>query len=236
MVKASRSRSRSERRREAGSLSDLVYERVRSAVVQGEIRPNQRLVEAELAHQLEVSRTPVREGLQRLANDGLVTGGRDGWQVREHTATEIREIYETRAAVEGYASRLAAERASDEALEELSRIHARAGTGTEITRAQLVEINNNFHDGIVRACGNGRLIDLIQRNREFYFNYRIAELFTDDEVAASVRGHAVILECLLERDGPGAEEFTRRHILESVPIILSRLRPPEGPRTLRASP
>ena len=236
MVKGNRSGFGSDRRREEGPLSDFVYERLRTGIIQGEIRPNQRLVEAEVARQLRVSRTPVREGLQRLANEGLVTGGRDGWQVQEHTAGEIREIYETRAALEGYASRLAAERASEENLEELSRIHARAGTGTEITRAQLVELNSEFHDAIVQTCANERLINVIQRNREFYFNYRVAELFTDEEVESSVRGHGMILGRLLERDVAGAEELTRQHILESVPIILSRLRPPQGPPNLSREP
>jgi DNA-binding GntR family transcriptional regulator len=237
VVRARRFGSSSQPRGDA-SLSDRVYELLRAAIIQGEIRPNQRLVEAELARQLNVSRTPVREGLQHLARDGLVMGGRDGWLVREHTAAEIQEIYETRVALEGFASWLAAGRATDEMLETIARIHRGTGKGSDISRAQLVEVNNEFHNAIVRASANQRLIDLIQRNREFYFNYGIAELFTDEEVAASVRGHEAILEALLDRDSTAAEDMTRQHILESVPIILSRLRlPPErAARGLAASP
>src|ERR1051326_9590051 len=93
------------------SPPDGLYERLRHSIVSGELRPSQRVLELELAAQLEVSRTPVREALQRLAGDGLVLSHRRGWIVREHTALEIKEIYECRMALEGYAARLAARRA-----------------------------------------------------------------------------------------------------------------------------
>jgi DNA-binding GntR family transcriptional regulator len=97
-----------------------------------------------------------------------------------------------------------------------------------ISREELVRVNNSFHDAIARGSGNRRLIDLIQHNREFYFNYRIAELYNDEEVHASVKGHEAIMGALWDHDGDRAEEITRRHILEGLPIILSRLRLPDG--------
>src|SRR2546430_2516572 len=99
--------------RRGASRSDGVYVQLRRAIVQGQLRPKQRLVEAELAETLEVSRTPIREALQRLALDGLVSRHRRGWVVREHEADEIKDIYACRAALEGYAARLAAVAASD---------------------------------------------------------------------------------------------------------------------------
>lgn len=216
-------------RRGGALLADRVYERLRTAILRGEIRPNQRLIEAELARQLEVSRTPVRESLQRLQRDGLVDGGREGWVVREHTAAEIREIYETRAALEGYATRLAAERGPDELLAEVVRIHGGGPRPSEVPREEIVAYNMAFHEAVFRASGNERLIRLIQLNREFYFNYRIATLYTDEELEASIRGHQAILDAVLRRDGDRAEALAREHILESLPIILSRLRlPPQG--------
>ena len=91
-----------------GSRSDALYAQLQRAIVQGQLRPNQRLIEAELAETLDVSRTPVREALQRLAFDGLVSRHRRGWVVREHGVDEIKDIYACRAALEGYAARLAA--------------------------------------------------------------------------------------------------------------------------------
>ncbi len=81
-----------------------MYQRLRSAIVRGDLRPNERLVEADLAVWLEVSRTPVRECLQRLAAQRLVANRRRGWVVLEHSIEDIREIYGVRAALEGYAA------------------------------------------------------------------------------------------------------------------------------------
>src|SRR3954462_6517675 len=138
----------------AANLTETVYEHLRSEIVRGQLRPNERLVEAELAERLQVSRTPVREGLQRLAADGLVISRRRGWVVYEHTIDQIRDIYETRMALEGYATRLAAERATPQQVLALDAI-PRASAGTlPAPREHLVGVNARFHDAIVDASGN----------------------------------------------------------------------------------
>ena len=97
----------------ATSLTSDAYHRLRTEIIQGKIRPNERLIAADLAERLAISRTPVREALQLLASEGLVVGVKRGYVVRDHTAAEIRQIYEVRAALEGMAARLVAERAND---------------------------------------------------------------------------------------------------------------------------
>jgi DNA-binding GntR family transcriptional regulator len=198
-------------------LGEAVYDRIRDAIVAGRFRPNQRLVETEIAEEMEISRTPVRESLQRLASEGLVRGGRHGWVVHEHTLDEIREIYETRSALEGYAARLAAERLSDEDVERIAAIHDEADPA--MSREELVEVNARFHDAILDGCGNRRLLDLIARNREFYFNRRLALNYTGGHVHESLTGHERILDALRRRDGDAAEEQTRQHILDALQVI-----------------
>src|SRR6266513_835967 len=80
------------------STSDDVFERLRLAIVTGEIRPNTPLIEVDLAEALGVSRTPIRESLQRLAADELIVQRKRGWAVREYSPQEIQEAYEVRAA------------------------------------------------------------------------------------------------------------------------------------------
>lgn len=209
----------------ARSLTDDVYERLRTAITRGEIRPNERLVEAELAERLAVSRTPVREGLQRLAAEGLVVSRRREWVAREHTPEEIREIYETRAALEGFASRLAAVRATQEQLQRIVSIHRDAEHDpARSPRERLVELNEAFHDAVALAAGNSRLLEQIRRNRQYYFNYRIARLYTDAEAAASIEGHDRLVRALLARDADAAEQATREHILEALDVTLTKLR------------
>jgi DNA-binding GntR family transcriptional regulator len=209
------------------SLATCVYEHLRSGIVQGRIRPNTRLVETALAAELNISRTPVREGLNRLAAGGYVVSGRGGWEVREHTAREIQEIYESRAALEGYASRLAALRSTEAELNAIAGTHGAEGTRLlRIPREELIVVNEAFHNAIVAASGNKRLIEMISHNRDFHFNYRLADLYRDDEIETTVVQHEAIMSALRDRDGSRAEVVTRQHILYSVPIVLSRLRPP----------
>lgn len=213
--------------RAAVSRAAWVYELLRSRIVEGRLRPNTRLIETTLAKELEISRTPVREGLHRLAAAGYVTGGRGGWVVREHTAREIQEIFETRAALEGYASRLAAVRATGEELEAIAQTHGAEGPRLlRISREELVVVNELFHRAIMAASQNHRLIETIGHNRDFHFSYRIADLYSKEEIENSIAQHEAIMEALWDRDGYRAEVLTRQHILCSVPILLSRLRPP----------
>lgn len=207
----------------APTRSDDVYERLREAILTGRARPNERLIEAELADRLQVSRTPIRESLQRLAAEGLVVSRRRGWVVLEHTSVEIREIYEARAALEGYCARLAAQRATDAQLKEIASLH-HPKRNLKSSRQHLVEINDGFHDAILAAAQNERLADMIRRNRTYYFTFRIAQLYSDEEADASIAGHQAIARALLQRDANRAERAMRAHIDLALAVILAKLR------------
>jgi DNA-binding GntR family transcriptional regulator len=198
--------------------SDRLYEQLRRAIVQGQLRPNQRLIEAELAETLQVSRTPIREALQRLELDGLVTRHRRGWVVREHDADEIRHIYACRAALEGYAARLAALTATDEQIAEIEAILLSV-SGTS-NRDEMVAVNERYHEAIIDAAGNPLLAELARRSRLYYFNKRVAQLYTDAEAAQSREQHVRLLQALRDRDPDQAEAITRAHIDAALQTIL----------------
>ncbi len=206
-----------------GNRSDDVYKQLREDIVTGVCRPNGRLIEVELADRLKVSRTPIREALKRLASEGLVLSRRRGWIVREHTGDEIREIYEARAALEGYCARLAAKRGTEAQLKHIASLHRGAKGTASSSRKRLVEVNESFHDAIITAAQNERLAELIHRNREYYFNFRIAKLYTDDEAQTSLEGHDAIVRALGERDGERAEREMRKHIDLALGLMLSKL-------------
>ena len=207
----------------AANLTDAVYEHIRSEIVRGQLRPNERLVEAEIAERLQVSRTPVRECLQRLAADGLVVSRRRGWIVYEHTIDQIRDIYETRMALEGYATRLATERATQQQLQDIAGILLDSAGILHEPRQHLVGVNDRFHDAIVEASGNKQLVAFIKRNRLYYFNYRVAAMYTDDEAAASRDQHERLVDALLSRDSDRAEAITRDHIATALRVIQDKL-------------
>ena len=207
------------------SRTDAAYERLRQAIVRGELRPNERLIETDLAEQFAISRTPIREVFQRLGSEGLIVRVRRGWRVREHTPDEIREIYEARAALEGYAALLAAQRGSDEDLERIRAIHADEDSPEPRTaRDHLVEVNDAFHQAILDAAHNERLRQLARESREYFFNHRIASLYSDEEAEASVEQHEEIVRALLARDPAAAEQAVRAHILQALELIRAKLR------------
>ncbi|HEX6445494.1 MAG TPA: GntR family transcriptional regulator [Streptosporangiales bacterium] len=200
------------------------YDRLRAAIVTGRLRPNERLVEADLADWLAVSRTPVRECLHRLATEGLVANRRRGWVVHEHTPDEIREVYDLRAALEGFAARLAAERATPEqaaAMERLAAVDPAAYA--EPPRTDFVDYNQTFHDTVVATAASGRLADTIRRTREYYFNHRIAAVYTEADVAAALAGHRAIAAAVRDHDAEAAERLTRAHVYEALELAVHKL-------------
>lgn len=207
-------------------IADDVYRRLRGEIIRGELRPNEPLVETDLAARLAVSRTPVRESLHKLAADGMIVSRRRRWFVYEHSRAEIREIYDIRAALEGYAARLACLRGNDEQIGALMAAKAElAGSNSAndgVGDDQVVH-NERFHDLVVAAAGNERLTALVQRNRLYFFNYRIASLYTAADVAEYHRQHLALLEAIGARDADRAERLTREHVDHALELIVTRL-------------
>lgn len=208
-------------RERAAILADGVYDALRRDILHGVLRPNEALVEADVAERLHVSRTPVRESMQRLASDGMIVSRRRRWYVYEHTRDEIEQIYEARAALEGFAARLAAERAPDELLARIRDTHAEQDGQTPTGHAQ-VEANDRFHDVVIGACGNQRIKALIEGNRQYYFNFRIAESYTPAEITAWHGEHRRIVDAICVRDGDRAERAARDHVIGALELILAK--------------
>ena len=204
-------------------LVNNVYQQLRYEIVTGILRPNQPIVEADIAERLAVSRTPVRESLQQLASDGLVVSKRRRWVVYEHTADEVQEIYEVRAALEAAAASLACERATPKELGEIVTVGEKATRIERVERDERVKVNDAFHNLVINAAGNARLACLIESNRHFYFNRQIAMLYGDDDLAESSKQHQELIEALKERDGERAARITCEHIFASLKLAVEKL-------------
>jgi DNA-binding GntR family transcriptional regulator len=145
---------------QASTLADLAYERLTEALLAGELSPGDRLVQDVLAVRLGISRTPLREALQRMEREGTIraAGGR-GYVVPELTGEDIGHLYEVREAVEGQAARLVATRAAsavDDIEAALRRLSADAGpSGRDAFQA-----NRLAHRAVVEAAGNPFLLEV----------------------------------------------------------------------------
>jgi DNA-binding GntR family transcriptional regulator len=196
------------------SRSDRVYLRLKEAITSVSLRPGSSLVEAEVARQLGVSTTPVREALQRLGQDGLVVHSRyRGATVVEITETDVREIYELREAFEPMAARLAVPNLTAADFAQMG--NAIGCASSAIARGEWRELshwNRIFHGTLIRRCQNSRLRRVLETLQD---QNRIIALLTwegrgyDEEEHDE---HTAILEAALAREADLAATHLQRHI------------------------
>ncbi|WET76550.1 GntR family transcriptional regulator [Amycolatopsis sp. QT-25] len=204
-------------------LADRAYQALRDAIVRGEFRPNQRLVESEVCESIGIGRTPVRGALQMLEDQGMLVKQRQSWTVREFSAADIRDVYETRMALEGYAARLAAHRAGDAELAAVMAVLDEHAHLELLPPEEQVTLNSTFHDAIARASGNDHLIRLIGRNRQFSFDFNAARRWSIEDYRAGHQEHRDIAEALLRRDADGVEDLVREHYRVAMEAFVSQL-------------
>jgi len=146
-------------------LRDIVFEHLRAAIISGVLKPGERLMELQLADDMGVSRTPVREAIRKLELEGLVSMvARRGAYVSDLSIRDIAETFEVRAALESLAAGLAAERIVPEELEQLERVLVEIGTCEQQgTIERIVELDEEFHALLFAATRNSPLAQELAR-------------------------------------------------------------------------
>ena len=211
-------------------LRDVVFYTLRQAILRGELKPGERLLEIRLANKLGVSRTPVREAIRKLELEGLVKMvPRRGAEVAEITEKRVRDALEVRRALEELAVQLACERISNEELEELKK--AEEHFSQVLGKVDLVEVaaaDESFHDVIFKATDNDRLTQLLNNLREQIYRYRLEYLKEESYHEILLQEHQQILERISDRDKEKATEAIDRHIDNQVATIMAMLRKKEA--------
>ena len=159
-------------------LRDVVFNTLRKAILRGELKPGERLMEIQLANKLGVSRTPIREAIRKLELEGLVLMiPRKGAEVAQITEKNMQDVLEVRKALEELSVQLACERITPEQVEEMKmaaedfRKVLKSGDVTKIAEADV-----KFHDIIFAATNNQRLITLLNNLREQMYRFRVEYL------------------------------------------------------------
>lgn len=198
---------------ERQTLADQVYGSIKKAIVEGDLRPGERLREAEIALSLGASRTPVREALSRLEQEGLVQSLKTGGStVVELSENEMREIFGLIQVLETYASRLAAERITPKQLERLDVVCSRAEQLASTEREKISELNWKFHELLIEVSGNQRLQTLISSLRSAMQPYRALTLHSSKFRGQSVKDHRRVIELLQKRDADGLATLMSAHL------------------------
>jgi DNA-binding GntR family transcriptional regulator len=198
-----------------------VVEQVRQEISTGRLRPNQRLVESEIAEKLGISRTPVREALRILETEGYIKRHpRGGLTVTDYSIDEIRNIYEVREALESMALKLACERATDEQIKRVIEIHEHI---LEIILRRdvdkFLELNNAFHNEMLSGCGNEQLMSLIRSFRMKNFQHQIVRVFSDSDWRRIPKQHQHYVDALQRR----STKLAYKAVHENIETVLRNL-------------
>jgi DNA-binding GntR family transcriptional regulator len=196
------------------AIEDVAYERIRAAIADGEMHPNERLVEAELSARFGASRSAVRTALVRLQQEGLVEHKRNhGAKVRLIGEDEATEIYETRAVLEGLAARKAAIAAKDDDVSALRSILLRIEKQLEagdLTAAS--NVNAELHAEILRVGRHATAERLVAGLNTHLVRFHYRTIMQPDRPQKSLAEHRAIVDAIAAHDPQRAEELMRQHL------------------------
>jgi DNA-binding GntR family transcriptional regulator len=197
------------------------YERIRDAILDGELGPGEPLVELSIARWCGVSRTPVREALRRLEQDGLVRRGERGLVVRERSPEEILDIYDARIVLEASAARTAAQRHTAFDRIRLDKLLRACRSAPTDDISALVRSNREFHRGIWEASHNETLKDLLDRLNLHLLRYPATTLANPGRWQEALDQHADLIAAITARDEATAAEIAARHFTQARDIRLA---------------
>jgi DNA-binding GntR family transcriptional regulator len=213
----------------SSSGAERAYEELRRAIVEQRYAPGERLVEQRVAAELDLSRTPVREALRRLASEGLVLTERNrGAVVRPLDLAEVADLYELRACLESYAARLAAQRITPAelarlraAVEEFSEATRRSHDDDSVVARELSAANGAVHASIVAAAHHARLATMLDRTVDIPLIFRAFRNFTPSERERSDLFHRLILDAIESGNEQRAGRLMHEHIEQGLDAVVS---------------
>lgn len=206
-------------------LRDVVSETLREAIISGVLKPGERLMEIQLAEELGVSRTPVREAIRKLELEGFVIMmPRRGTYVSDVSIKDINEVYEIRTALDVLAAGLAAERITSEELEQMERLLVEIAEYIEQDQLEkIVEADSKFHDILYQASRNERLKGIISNLREQFTRIRSKSMSYPGRLKNTLGEHRRLVEALAQGDAEIAQQTAREHLENAEQALLLEL-------------
>ena len=206
-------------------LREVVYETLREAIRTGSLPPGERLMEIQLAEELGVSRTPVREAIRKLELERFVVMiPRRGTYVANLSLKDINEVFEIRAALDGLAAGLAAERITEEELEQLERLLVEISEHIDQhDNEKIVATDEAFHDILYRASRNERLVGIIYNLREQFTRFRSVSINYPGRLQNTLEEHRQLVEAIARREPDMAQQKAREHIENAEQTLLLEL-------------
>lgn len=207
-------------------LRDVVFRSLREAILRGDLKPGERLMELSLAQKLGVSRTPIREAIRMLEQEGLaVTTPRKGAEVAKMTEKDMEDVLAIREALEQLALTLACECVTEEQLDALSAERERFERTTRSgDLKRIAESDMKFHELLYEASGNPKLVGMLSNLREQMYRYRVEYLKDAANYPNLIEEHKTIVDGLRSRDLEKVHEAMARHLGNQAAVVKQMIR------------
>ena len=210
-------------------LREVVSEALRQAIKDGVLKPGERLMEIQLAEELGVSRTPIREAIRKLELEGFVVMvPRRGTYVADISLKDIAQVFEIRSVLEELAAGLAAERITPDELEDLERILVEINEYIDNDQFdKIVDADIRFHDVLYHASRNQRLVDILNNLREQMLRFRSISMHYPGRLAATWEEHRQMVENIADHNSAMARKVAKKHMENSERTLLKGIRQDE---------
>lgn len=206
------------------TIQEIITDKLRDAIVRGEYKPGEKLVQEELARRYGVSRMPIREALRTLDGEGLVTfTPHRAVVVTELSEEEIREVFSIRVLLEGMGTRLAAMSMTEEVVAELRPLLSESES-VQDDHDRYLDLNYTFHYTLFKASQRPRLVALIKDLRNTVQPYLRYHLVIEGRIQESLAEHWAIYEACAAGKSELAEKLAQVHVQKSLEALLANLR------------
>lgn len=211
------------------SLQEQAYQALKTAILSGELAPGQRLVEVQLAKQLQVSRTPIREAMQLLEHENLIANdANDTLRVATISVTDAAQLYDCRIALEQLSVTEACQNASKSQLKELEQMVEQAeklvkSKPTQLTSFRLLDLDYRFHQLIAKSSRNPWLVSLLDRVFDKMQLLRMQTTKNNPQVLEIRTEHRQIYEPVRDRNSEAAVAAIREHLTASKERVIKEI-------------
>ncbi len=207
-------------------LREIVCENLRDAIKKGILEPGERLMEVQLADELGISRTPVREAIRKLEQEGyVIMMPRRGTYVSNISEGDVKEIFEIRSALESLAAGLAARRIEQNELEDLqSLLNEIEGYIKQNNIEKIVETDVKFHGLLYQVSRNNRLVGIINNLKEQLARFRTLSMSYPGRLQATFEEHSEMVEAISNGDVSSARDAAERHMEQAEETLLKAMR------------
>ena len=208
-------------------LSEEVSRIIKNRIFDLEFKPGERLIVETLSQEIQVSMTPIREGLKELVSKGLVNYDGKSYSVFNPTPDEIMSILVIRRYLEQLATSLAAKKMSDEKIDKLISDLSTFATSNRTSRSsELIRLDQVFHRSILEGAGNERLLSMLETIQEQCWLIRhwgFAQSYNVNIAEATIADHLAIIQAIKDRKPEEAEALMKTHLMQSEGLTLEVL-------------